>query len=105
MYSFFLIFFFFFGCTGSLLLCRLSLVVASRGYSPVAVCRLLIAAASLIPEHGLQGTGSVVVAHGFSCPSACEIFTDQGLNLCGLLWRVDFYPLEHLESPCELFVV
>ena len=31
----------------------LSLVVASRGYSLVAVCRLLIAVASLVAEHGL----------------------------------------------------
>ena len=30
--------------------CRLSLVVASRGYS-VAVCGLLIAVASLVAEH------------------------------------------------------
>ena len=34
-----------FGCTGSSLLHRLS---------PVAVCGILIAAASLIAEHGLQ---------------------------------------------------
>ena len=33
--------------------CGLSLVVASRGYSLVAVCRLLIAVASLVAEHGL----------------------------------------------------
>ena len=31
--------------------CRLSLVVARRSYSPFVVCRLLIAAASLIAEH------------------------------------------------------
>ena len=31
--------------------------------------------------------GSVVVAHGLSCPMAYEIFLDQGSNLCPLHWR------------------
>ena len=39
----------------------LSLVAASGGYSLGAVPRLLIAAASLVGESGLQRTGSVVV--------------------------------------------
>ena len=63
-----------------------SLAVASRG--------LIVAVIFLVSEHGLKGllasvtgapglwsTGSVVVAHGFSCPVACGIFLDQGLNL------------------------
>ena len=33
--------------------CGLSLVAASGGYSSAAVCRLLIAVASSIAEHGL----------------------------------------------------
>ena len=33
--------------------CGLSLVVASRGYSFIAVCKLLIAMASLVAEHRL----------------------------------------------------
>ena len=32
---------------------RLSLVAASRGYSPIAVCRLLTEVASLVKEHKL----------------------------------------------------
>ena len=36
-----------------LLLCWLSLGGASRGYSLVAVCGLLIAVASLVAKHGL----------------------------------------------------
>ena len=28
------------------------------------------------------------VVHGLSCPAACEIFLDQGLNSCPLLWQV-----------------
>ena len=44
---------FIFGCAGSSLLHGLSLVAESRGYSLVVVCRLLIAVASLVLEHGL----------------------------------------------------
>ena len=38
--------------------------------------QLLPAVASLVAEHGLQGTqASVVVAHGLSCSAACGIQT------------------------------
>ena len=40
---------------------------------------------------GLQSTGSVVVAHGLSCSTACGIFPDQGSNPCLLHWQVDSY--------------
>ena len=54
------------GCAGSSLLNRLSLVVESKGYSLVSVCRLLIAM-TFVAEHGLSGTGvSVVASHGLS---------------------------------------
>ena len=45
-----------------------SLVVASGGYSLVAVCRLfIVVVASLIVEHGLQGMWALVaVACGLS---------------------------------------
>ena len=46
----------------------------SRGFSLVAVHGLLIAVASLVAEHRLQGVcTSVVVVHGFSYPVACGI--------------------------------
>ena len=35
----------------------------------------------------LGHTGSVVMVHGFSCPEACGIFLDQGLNPCPLPWQ------------------
>ena len=35
---------------------------------------------SVVEASGLQSTGSVAVAHGLSCPSACGIFPDQRLN-------------------------
>ena len=58
------------GCAGPSLLCRLSLVAASRGHSLAAVCGLLTAVASLVLEQGLQGPqASVVVAHELSCMS------------------------------------
>ena len=60
---------------------RLSLVVASRGYSLAMVHGLPIAVASLVAEHGHSRMGSAVVAHGLSCSVADEIFPDQGSNL------------------------
>ena len=45
--------FFGFGCAGSSSLHRLFLVAVGGGYSPAAVCRLLIAAASLVAKHRL----------------------------------------------------
>ena len=49
----FIIYLFIFGCAGFLLLLRVSLVVATRGYSLVAVHGLLIVVASLTVEHEL----------------------------------------------------
>ena len=46
-----------------------SLAVESRGYPPVAVCKLLIAETSLVAEHSLPGPGieptSPALAGGF----------------------------------------
>ena len=86
---------------------RLSLVAANGGYSTVSVHGILTAVASLVVEHRLlacrlqqlQGIDSVAEAHGLqrtgsvvvvpSCTMACEIFLDQGLNLCLLHWQED----------------
>ena len=67
----------------------LSLVEVSGSYSPVAVCELLIAAASLSRSMGFKAHGlhSVALALGLSCSAACEIFLDHGLNLCPLHWQ------------------
>ena len=48
------------------------------GFCLVVVHGLLIAVASLVAEHGLQSTSSLVVAHRVSCSTACGIFPDQG---------------------------
>ena len=71
-----------------------------------------IAVTFLVSEHGLEGlpasvtgaprlwsTGSVVVAHGFSCSVVCGIFSDQGLNPRLLHWQADSLPLGHQGSP------
>ena len=50
-------------------------------------CRLLISVASLLMEHGLQG--SVAVAHRLSCPEECGIFPDQGSNPCPLCLQAE----------------
>ena len=84
----------------------LSLGEVSGDYPLAAVCRLLIAVASLAAEHGararglqsLWDTGSVVAVL-LSCPSACGILLDQGSNLCPLLWQVDSSPLDHQGHP------
>ena len=53
------------------------------------LCRLLIAAASLVTQHRLQSTGSGVVVPGFGCSVAGGIFLGQGSNLCALHWQLD----------------
>ena len=85
----------------------LSLVVASGGYSVVAVCGLLIAVqASVVMVLRLQSTGLIVVAHGLSCSAACEIFLpDQRSNPCLLHWQVDSLLLSHQGSRLDSFKV
>ena len=84
----------------------LSRVAVRGGLLFIVVQGLLIAATSLVAEHGLQGswasvlvahrlqsTGSIVVMHGLSCSMACGIFSDQGSNLSLLHQQVDSLPL------------
>ena len=51
----------------------------------------------------LRSTGSVVVAHGLSCPVVLGIFPAQGWNLCLLHWQADSLPLSHQGSPTFVF--
>ena len=64
-----------------------SLVEAGRGSSPAAARGPLTVVASLVAALRLERVDSVVVAHRFSCPMACETFPDQGSNLCPLYWQ------------------
>ena len=98
---------------------RLSLVVASRGYSLLQCTGfslqwpLLLQSmgskhagfsscgtwVSVVVAHGLQSAGSVVVVHGSNCSKACGILPDQGSNPCPLHWQADSYPLCHQGRP------
>ena len=95
------------GCCASF-----SLVEASGSYSLIAVHGLLIAVASVVVEHRLQGTwacscrsllqspGSVAVAHRLSCSAACGgIFSDEGSNPHPLHWQADSFPMSYQGSP------
>ena len=78
----------------------------SGGYFLVAVCRLLIAVASLAAEHQLQATrASVAMVHRFSCSVARGIFPDQGSNPCLLHWQEDSLPLSHQRSPVLFLLI
>ena len=58
------------------------LVGASRGYSLVAVCRLLTQVASLIVEHWLWGVGTSVVV-GYMLSSCGYWAQELSFNSCG----------------------
>ena len=100
---------FIFGCVVSSLLCGLSLVAASGGYSSLWCMgfssRWLLLLQSTGSRHAgfLCSAGSVVMAHGLSCSAACGIFLDWGSNLCPLHWQADSYPLHHQGSPILIF--
>ena len=107
----------FYGCAGSLMLCRLFSSSGEQGPLFIGMRRLLTAVACLVAEHGcwlcrlwslqhgvsvlavpgLSSAGSTVVAHGLCC--ACGIFPDQGSNPCLLHWQADSLPLSHQGSP------
>ena len=82
------------------LIAILSLVAASRSYSPVVEHGLLIVVASPVAVHRgtwasivaaprLQRESSLVVAHELSCSMACGIFLDQGSSWYPLHCKVD----------------
>ena len=52
-----------------------------------------------------QSTGSVVVAHGLSCSTACGIYPEQQLNLWALHWQMDSQSLDHQESPALTIII
>ena len=96
--------FIYLGWAGSLLPHKPSLV-SSEGYSLVAVHRVLFAVSSLVAEHGLGSTGSVVVVPGLCCSMACGNFLDQGSNPYPLHWQADSSPLSHQGSPSDPFFI
>ena len=81
----------------------LSLVVASGGHSSSRCAGLSPSRPLLLRSTGSRRAGSVVVAHGPSCSTACGIFPDQGSNPCPLHWQADSQPLRHQGSPLKHF--
>ena len=77
----------------------LPLVAASRGHSSSRCAGLSLSRPLLLRSTGSRRAGSVVVAHGPSCPAACGIFPDQGSNPCPLHCQADSQPLRHQGSP------
>ena len=70
-----------------------------RGPLFIVVRGPLTFAASLVGSTGPRRAGSVIVAHGPSCSTACEIFPDQGSNPRPLHWQAYSQPLRHQGSP------
>ena len=81
----------------------LSLVVASGGHSSSRCAGLSLSRPLLLRSTGSRRAGSVVVAHGPSCSTACGIFPDHGSNPCPLHWQADSQPLRHQGSPLAVF--
>ena len=81
----------------------LSLVVASGGQSSSRCAGLSLSRPLLLQSPGSRRAGSIVVAHGPSCSTACGIFPDQGSNPCPLHWQADSQPLHHQGSPIMTF--
>ena len=102
---------FIFGCVGSAAARGLSLVVVGAratlqlcvwashcsGFSCGA--RAPEDVGSIVSSRRFQREGSVVVAHGLSCPAARGIFPDQGSNPCtGLLGKPSTYSFNQVGS-------
>ena len=81
----------------------LSLVMASGGHSS-SQCTGPPSQPLLLRSTGSRHAGSVVVAHGPSCSTACGIIPDQGSNPCPLHWQADSQPLRHQGSPVKIFM-
>ena len=104
-YSFIFLFFFnFWLCWVFVSVRGLSLVAASGGRSSSRCASLSLSQPLLLRSTGSRCAGSVVVAHGPSCSTACGIFPDQGSNPGPLHWQVDSQPLRHQGSPHPLIL-
>ena len=109
------------GCAGSLFQCGLLPGCGERGYSLLAVCRLLLLQSAGSGLHlvsviaacglsswgaGLQGTGSLLAVLGFTCPAPsapCGIFPDQGSTRGLLHWPSGSSPLSPWGRPSLRF--
>ena len=78
-------------------------VAASGGHSSSRYAGLSLSRPLLLRSTGSRRAGSVIVAHGLSCSTACGILPDQGSNPCPLHWQADSRPLRHQGSPSLVF--
>ena len=83
----------------------LSLVVAGGGHSSSRCAGLSLLRPLLLRSTGSRRAGSVIVAHGLRCSTACGILPDQGLNPRPLHRQADSQPLRHQGSPLTFFYI
>ena len=82
----------------------LSLVAASRGHSSSRCAGLSLSWPLLLRGTGSRRAGSVVVAHGPSCPAACGSFPDQGSNPFPCINRQILNHCATKEAPAGIFL-
>ena len=70
---------------------RLSLGVASRGYSSLWYTGFSLQWLLLLQSMSSRHVCSVIAAHRLSYPLTCGILPDQELNLCPLHWLVESF--------------
>ena len=85
--------------------CCVQAFSSCRGRGLLSSCGawVLIVVLLLLWSTGSRHIGSVVVAPGPSCSTACGIFLGQGSNPCPLHSQVDSYLLCHQGSPGKGF--
>ena len=69
--------------------------------SPAAEDGLFGVQTLIVAAPRLQSAGSIIVAHGLSCSTACGIFRTQGSNLCLLHWEAYSLHLSHQWNPLK----
>ena len=90
---------FIFGCAGSSLLPTGFFGWDEQGLLFIAVRAFYCGGFSCCWARAPGAKASGVVAQGLSCSVTCEVFLDQGSNLCLLLHLADSLPLSHWGSP------
>ena len=104
LFFFKFIFIFIFGCVGSSFLCEGFLQLRQAGATLHRGAQASHYRGLSLRSTDSRRTGSVIVAHGPSCSTACGIFPDQGSNPCPLHWQADSQPLHHQGSLGFIFI-
>ena len=93
-----------YGCVGSSFLCEGFLQLRQVGATLHRGARASHYRGLLLLSTGSRRAGSVIVAHGPSCSTACGILPDQGPNPRPPHWQADSQPLRHQGSPIVCFL-